>query len=70
MPELTIIRAVLTRWTAHFLAYSRLLEVRTQLQALAADPSKMVTGDRNARIRAEIMVAIINNAAFWEAIAR
>ena len=31
---LAVIRAVLIRWTAHYLAYRRLLEIRLSLQSL------------------------------------
>lgn len=73
----SIIRAVLTRWTAHYLAYCRLLEVKLTLQALALQDSMrpvndklLTTGDKKAKAKATAMVKIINNPNFWTAIER
>ncbi|KAJ7781902.1 hypothetical protein DFH07DRAFT_723434, partial [Mycena maculata] len=73
----SIIRAVLTRWTAHYLAYCQLSEVMQTLQALALQdfmhPSNdklLTTGDKKAKTKARAMIKIINNPNFWRAIER
>ncbi|KAJ7111680.1 hypothetical protein C8R44DRAFT_882747 [Mycena epipterygia] len=73
----SIIRAVLTSWTAHYLAYCRLLEVKLTLQALALQDSMrptnnklLTTGDKKAKAKAVTMVKIINNHNFWSVIER
>jgi hypothetical protein len=74
---LAVIRAVLTRWTAHYQAYKRLLELQGVLQMLVsaenARPESMkliVTGDRKAKDHAKRMIEIITNSVFWHSIAR
>ena len=74
-PPLSIIRAVLTRWTAHYLAYSRLLSVRSALETLIAEDevlaeSQIITGDRVARERSTAMVSIVGDSSFWYGLAR
>lgn len=74
-PILAIIRAVITRWTAHYLAYRRLTQVRGTLRMVSdndtAKPvSQIVTGDARAKAKATSMIAIINNNTFWTAITR
>lgn len=73
----TILRAVITRWTAHLRAYEQLLEVRPQLRGLvSAEESRptasklIVTGDRKAKKKAEEMCDLINNNLFWHSLAR
>lgn len=73
----TVIRAVLTRWTSHFLSFSRLLELRATINALVAeddlfpaDRKFIVTGDRPSREKAMAMLAIINNPVFWTSLVR
>ncbi|GJF00972.1 hypothetical protein PsYK624_172760 [Phanerochaete sordida] len=73
--SLAIIRAVITRWIAHYLAYRRLLEVRTDLQALVAEDqaritSQLVTGNRAAKTKAEEVIGIIRSDEFWHSLAR
>lgn len=80
MAALAIIRAVITWWTAHYLAYSQLHEVRPALQALisrdeARDPrtspeSDIITGDARAKAKAQKMVEIIKNGDFWATLER
>lgn len=72
-----VIRAVLTRWTAHYMAYRRLLELQPFLRSLVyteetlPDRSKqIITGDKDARTKAAAMVEIIKDGSFWHAIAR
>ncbi|KAJ7921018.1 hypothetical protein B0H13DRAFT_1604906 [Mycena leptocephala] len=74
---LSVIRAVLIRWTAHYLAYCRLLALAPILKALvqrvslrtAAD-NQLITGDKKAKAKARQMIAIIDNSLFWNAITR
>lgn len=72
-----VIRAVLTRWTSHFLAYRRLLELQPSLVAIvyadeAREPSqrKIIIGDAKAKAKSRSMIAIIKNPLFWHAITR
>jgi len=74
---LAIIRAVLTRWTAHYQAYKRLLELKATLQMLVSaeatrpESKKMIiTGDKKAKDHATEMLDVIMNSRFWHAIAR
>jgi hypothetical protein len=74
---LSVIRAVLTRWTAHYLAYCRLLDLRLSLQTLVlkdsirpANDRQLVTGDKKAKAKAKTMLKIINDTNFWSAIQR
>jgi hypothetical protein len=78
-PPLSVIRAVLTRWTAHYLAFKRLLELRKTLAYLVTEDdlkspsqSQLITGDKKAKIKARAMVALIRDDGdvFWKAIAR
>ena len=73
----TIIRAVLTRWTAHFQAYRRLLELQALLISIcSADAARvpvkkqLVTGDAKAKRHARKMISVIMDPLFWHAIAR
>jgi hypothetical protein len=75
----SVIRAVLTRWTAHYLAFSRLLELQHPLKVLViqdamAEPDKKVlvpsSGSKANKQKAKDMVAIIEDGAFWHALAR
>jgi hypothetical protein len=54
-----VIRAVITRWTAHYLAYRRLLELKPTLmsvvfadEARRDDQKQIVTGDTKAKAKA------------------
>jgi hypothetical protein len=74
---LAVIRAVLTRWTAHYLAYRRLLEIRLSLQILVENDEKLelrnqqlLLGDASARERSRKNIAVIKNSAFWHGLAR
>jgi hypothetical protein len=74
---LAIIRAVLTRWTAHYQAYKHLLELKATLQMLVSaeaawpESKKMIiTGDKKAKDHATEMLNVIMNSTFWHAIAR
>ena len=73
----TVIRAVLTRWTAHYQAYARLLDLRFVL-VIVVTPDKdqpenemcIFSGDAKAKKKAKEMVALINNDDFWKALTR
>lgn len=73
----SVIRAVLTRWTAHYQAYKRMLELRASLVAIIAaddarpsDKKLIVTGDRKAKDQARKMITIIMDPVFWHALTR
>lgn len=78
-PVRTVIRAVLTRWTAHYLAFSRLLELQYPLKALVsrdamAAPNDQIliptSGTSASKNKAAQMVNLIENGSFWHALAR
>ncbi|KAH9004423.1 ribonuclease H-like domain-containing protein, partial [Lactarius hengduanensis] len=69
---LAVIRAVLTRWTAHYLAYHRLLEIRLSLQLLVENDEKLerksqqlLLGDASTQERSRKNISVIKNSAFW-----
>lgn len=74
---LTIIRPVSTRWGSHYLAYRRLLQIKTALTLLVeSDSSKppphqlLIKGDARAKAKAREMISIIQDSdnSFWNAI--
>jgi hypothetical protein len=72
-----VIRAVLTRWTAHYMAYKRLLELQPILtseiyhdEARAANAKKIVTGDAASKAKAVRMIAVIKDPLFWHSMTR
>lgn len=74
---LSVIRAVLTRWTAHYLSYQRLLNLRRTLEIMVENDDKLrpqdkivVNGDRSSRTKATEMVSVIKDPLFWHWIAR
>lgn len=64
-----VIRAVITRWTAHYLAYQRLLQLRYSLQTLVNIPAHLeqirTLGDTRARQKSDLMITLIFNDQFW-----
>ncbi|KAK0421777.1 hypothetical protein EV421DRAFT_1724247, partial [Armillaria borealis] len=69
---------VLTQWTAHYLAFRRLLDLCQSLVVLIAEDDmakatlqerKLVTGDAKSWHKAEEMLAIMRDPAFWHALA-
>jgi len=73
---LTVLRAVITRWTAHYMAFRRLLQLNTKLKSLAYNDESvseseriLVTGDRASQRKARDMVDIIKDPIFWRSIA-
>jgi hypothetical protein len=72
-----VIRAVITRWTAHFQAYRRLLELKSTLTSIVyADEARpdnqklIVTGDAKAKSKSKAMTDVIKDPQFWVGIAR
>jgi len=72
-----VLRAILTRWTAHYCAYRRLLQLYTALITIALKDTTianereriMITGEASSQRKARDMVAIIQNPLFWHNIA-
>ena len=74
-PGLSVLRAVLTRWTAHYLAYVRLLTLRQALEAVVTNdrhkPEKeqcVIIGDTKAKAKARSMVGLILDSQLWQAL--
>jgi hypothetical protein len=58
---LSMIRAVLTRWTAHYMAYRRLLELRSTLTSVvygdeSRPQSRIIIGNAGAKAKAREMI--------------
>jgi len=73
----SVIRPVPTRWTAYFLAYRRLLELRVILELIVAEDAakalehrQVIIGDRDAQSTARKMVECIKDGFFWNSLAR
>jgi len=74
---LSVLRAVLTRWTAHYIAYRRLLQLYNPLKLLVYHDQAhsnerdriMITGDAESQRNARKMVTIIQDPLFWHNIA-
>ena len=71
---LSVIRAVITRWTAHYLAFRCLLELKLPLRALVNQDAMAPSGQQILvplgstaanKKKAREMVAIIENPTFW-----
>jgi hypothetical protein len=71
-----VLRAVLTRWTAHYNAYRRLLDLYIPLKFLVDHDARhpgsenerqriLITGNKKAQEKAEAMVRIIRDPLFW-----
>lgn len=76
-PAKAVICAVLTRWTAHYQAYSRLLDLRSVLVVVVEMDERqlekercVVAGDAKTKRKAKEMVALIKNDTFWRALLR
>lgn len=74
---LTILRAMLTRWTSHLRAYERLNLVRRNLVSIAyQDEARfpqdklIVTGDARAKAKSQEMLNLIKNEVFWHSLTR
>jgi hypothetical protein len=71
---LALILAVITRWTTHYLSMQRLLQVSKPLRNLVINDTEALLDyagrDEKARERTEKIIAIINDARFWENLTR
>ncbi|KAE9395217.1 hypothetical protein BT96DRAFT_1044832 [Gymnopus androsaceus JB14] len=75
VPVVTVIRAVLTRWTSHYLAFRRLLEMQATLEfTITRDQmlseSQIITGDKKSKEKAAAMIKLIEKHDFWLALVR
>ncbi|OAX44359.1 hypothetical protein K503DRAFT_675346, partial [Rhizopogon vinicolor AM-OR11-026] len=67
---------VLTRWTAHYLAFRRLLDLKTTLDILAKQErergsyAKIVTGDAASRRKAREMLELSEDPLMWHVLAK
>lgn len=68
----SIIQAVITHWTAHYLAYKQLLELQRALQTVALEDScrapgasVFIKGPAASKRKASTMVELISNNNFW-----
>jgi hypothetical protein len=75
----TVIHAVLTRWTAHYLVFSRLLKLQYPLKALVTRnamvmPNEQIlipsSGTSASKKKAAQMVNLIESGAFWHVLAQ
>ena len=73
---LSVIRACITRWTAHYLSYHRLLDLLNPLKILVAQERgrgnnpHIIVGDAASRRKAGKMLELIENPLFWHTLAR
>jgi hypothetical protein len=74
---LSVIRPVPTRWTAYYLAYSRLLTLQKTIQLVAKEDDdkddkdrQMRTGTGASKRKADSMMDIIENPLFWRNLTR
>lgn len=78
MRPLSVIRPVPTRWTAYYLAYRHLLDLRETLELIIVldaqkapqDRQVVPEKDRQAREKAQKMVVLAKNPVFWQSLAR
>ena len=66
----TVIRGVLTRWTSHYLAYRRLLELHPALVALATDDRLFLSGTAETHAKTREMLPVLQNPLLWHGLAR
>jgi hypothetical protein len=68
---------MITHWTAHYLAYDRLIIVHPALMVVAANgiarvksklDSKIITGNTAAKAKAVRMINTIQNEKFWDSL--
>ncbi|KAL1743828.1 hypothetical protein HDZ31DRAFT_9135, partial [Schizophyllum fasciatum] len=71
---LSVVRAAMTRWTSHHLAYHRLVELQPALSKVVSDdefrskggwPSQIIKGDRKSKAKAKSMLSILRSGTFW-----
>ncbi|KAL0563282.1 hypothetical protein V5O48_018790 [Marasmius crinis-equi] len=72
--SLAVLVAVVTRWTTHYQAFSRLLKLKGELDAIItvdrADPKIVFIGNESQRQHAEEMVRPVRDDRFWRALVR
>ncbi|KAI6043223.1 hypothetical protein EDC04DRAFT_2512565, partial [Pisolithus marmoratus] len=67
---------VLTRWTAHYLAFHQLLHLLNPLKILVAhergrgDKPHIIVGDATGHRKAAAMLELIENSLCWHTLAR
>ena len=68
----SILRAVITQWTAHYLAYRRLLDLHRALQSLVLEDecrpltnSVFIKGPAASKAKARAMMKIVVDNDFW-----
>ena len=73
----TVIRAVKTRWTSHYLAIKRLLELQSALKTILAEDelrgvSTFMAGlkKKESKIKARRMIALMQDGTFWHSLNR
>ncbi|OCH84208.1 hypothetical protein OBBRIDRAFT_741971, partial [Obba rivulosa] len=68
---LTLVLPVITRWTAHYLTCTRLLELEVPMRKLVLEPMTRdavlsCAGDkRDAKEKARVIVNLIGESSFW-----
>ena len=63
---LSVIRAVLTCWMAHYLAYTRLLDLHSALLTLVEqEADRLVQGNRTTKAKALEMIGVIKDSNSW-----
>ena len=72
---LSVIQAVITCWTAHYLAYCQLLDLLYTLQILArhereCNKPRIIVGGAASRRKASGMLSIIEDPLFWHTLAK
>ena len=70
---LSVVRAVITRWTSHFLAYRRLLRLRPYIMTMilqdeCQEKSHIITGTSSAKAKATEIISYLKDDQFWNAI--
>ena len=68
---LSVIRAVITRWTAYYMAYHQLLELMLVLQMLVkTHRERVLAGNTATHRKAKEMIKVIENPVFWHSLQR
>ncbi len=75
----SVLRAVKTRWTSHYHAFCRLLQLQKTLQLIVAEDDARGPGDstfmagikkKDAKKEAEKMIRTIKDSLFWQNLTR
>jgi hypothetical protein len=74
---ITVLRAVITRWTCHFCSYERLIKIQVHLRAISYQDDarsnsekKIIQGDAKAKAKASKMCDLIKSSVFWVSLVR